>query len=295
LLILIGALLLLASAAPCIPAEPEFNGALSTRAPTARADGAPPWAIGCTWTWTADQPVDFCITVVFTIKINHVTGTITDELMETTVYNNTPVFRVEGDYVESLKGVVIMAPLPPQSVTIPIVGNTTVYYRIPDLAPVRTVGHFNIDMGTLGSALFDSITDYNPPLEEYRFPLDPGKGWKAGSDITSWNKMTSSSGGYETTTYQRLDCDVKTATALEDIPLAQHIAVRNGSVGRQQPGVQQLVFLFPGGHQPAGAPRGAPQWTDGPVRSFLILSQPRPIGGLAGRRSHLSGGHGGHA
>src|SRR5512136_2623539 len=125
LLILAGMLLLTASAAPCMPAEPGSRGALSTGAPAARADGAPPWAIGCTWTWTADQPVDFCITLALTIKINHVTGTITDELKETTVYNRTPVFRVEGNYVESLKGVVIMAPLPPQPVTIPIVGNTT--------------------------------------------------------------------------------------------------------------------------------------------------------------------------
>ena len=216
-MLLVGALILIASAAPCIPAEPGAHGNLSMRALAARADGAPPWANGCSWTWTADQAVDFCITATFTIKINHVTGTITDELLETTVYNHTPVFRVEGSYLESLKGYIIVDPLPPQSVTIPIVGNTTVYYRIPDLAPVRQVGHFNINLGGFGSADFDSITDFSPPLEEYRFPLDLGKSWAAASNLTVWNKMTGSTGAYETTTYQSLACNISTKGAMEDV------------------------------------------------------------------------------
>jgi hypothetical protein len=216
-MLLVCALILIASAAPCIPGENSTQGKLSMRATAARVDGAPPWAKGCSWTWTADQAVDFCITATFTIKINHVTGTITDELMETTVYNHTPVFRVEGSYQESLKGYIIVDPLPPQSVTIPIVGNTTVYYRIPDLAPVRQVGHFNINLGGFGSANFDSITDFSPPLEEYRFPLDLGKSWAAASNLTVWNKMTGSTGAYETTTYQSMACNISTKGAMEDV------------------------------------------------------------------------------
>lgn len=217
MLVFIGALMVIAPAAPGILACPETTGAPSLRAVAARADSAPPWAVGSTWTWTADQAVDFCITVAFTIRINHVTGTITDKLEETTVFNNTPVFRVEGSYSESLLGVVIIPLLPPQSVTIPIVGNTTVYYRIPDLAPVRQMGHFNINMGALGSATVDSTTDFSPPLGQFHFPLDMGKSWTAGSNLTVWTKMTGSTGAYETTTYERLDCDVSTKNALEDV------------------------------------------------------------------------------
>jgi hypothetical protein len=209
-------MLLTVSAAPSMPVEPGAHGAPSTRAATARADAAPPWAKGCTWTWTADQAVDFCITLAFTIKINHVTGTITDELQETAVYNRTPVYRVEGSYVESLKGVVIMTPLPPVSVTIPVVGNTTTYHRIPDLAPVWQVGHFNINLGTFGSATVDSTTDFSPPLEEYRFPIDLGKSWTAGSDLTVWTNTGGATGAYETTTYERIDCDASTGNTLED-------------------------------------------------------------------------------
>ena len=216
-LLLAGLLLIASSAAPLMGARTGAPAASPDLRAAPCADDAPPWAVGCSWTWTADQAVDFCVTMTFTLRINRVTGTITDQLRELAVYNNTPVYRVEGSYSEQLKGVIIMAPLPPQAITIPIVGNTTVYYRISDLAPVYQVGHFNIDMGALGSAQVDSSTDFSPPLEQYRFPLEPLKSWKTASYLTVWNKMTSSSSGYETTTYQSIDALVAVKGALEDV------------------------------------------------------------------------------
>jgi hypothetical protein len=210
-------LLVIAGAMPYLHAETGPVGKISPRAVAARSDPAPPWAVGSSWTWTADQAVDFCITVAVSIRITSVTGTITDRLEEITVFNGTPVYRVEGSYAETLKGYILMPPLPPSPVSIPIIGNTTVYYRDPDLAAVRQIGHFTINMGALGSATIDSITDASPPFENIRFPLDLPKTWAAGSDLTVWTKMTSASSGYETTTHQRLDCNASTGSAMEDV------------------------------------------------------------------------------
>ena len=242
-LLISGFLLLTAPTMPLMCAQTSAPASSPAWRAAPRVDDAPPWAPGCSWTWAADQAVDFCVTMAFTLRINRVSGTITDQLRELTVYNNTPVCRVEGSYAETLKGFIIITPLPPQSVTIPIVGNTTVYYRIPDLAPVHQVGHFTIDMGNLGTATVDSSTDFSPPLEQFRFPLEPLKSWRTASDMTVWNKMTSSSGGYETTTYERVDCLVSVKGALEDVivpagTFPSHNISMNGTVtsgGNSQP------------------------------------------------------------
>jgi hypothetical protein len=121
---------------------------------------------------------------------------------------------------------------------------------MPDIAPVHQVGHFDINLGTFGSATVDSTTDYSPPMEEYRFPLDLGRSWTAGSDLTVWTKTGGATGAYETTTYERLDCGASTANALQDVDVpagkfpSYNISL-DGTVtsgGSSQPYASSLVY-----------------------------------------------------
>lgn len=178
-------------ACPAVPA----GGARTFPPP---GDPAPPWAAGCQWSWSANQNVNF--TFGF-INITHVSGTIIDELAETTTFNGTQAYRVEGTYSMTLKGSWMYGPI-----SWLVTGNTTDYYRIPDLATAHQLGHFTIDMGMFGKTVIDSTMDADPPVQYYKFPLKLHDGWRLVSEMTTWTKTSGPMGNYESSTVGTLNC-----------------------------------------------------------------------------------------
>ena len=209
------AVLLLAAMVAGTGLLPPDPASPSPRAP-ANSDPAPPWATGCHWYWTGDQEVFFCTTVSGTdLKITRVSGTIDDNLAGTAVFNGTECYLVAGNYSVTLKGTVTVFGFP-VPVSWPLTGNTTVYYRIPDIAMVREVSHFTIDMGTVGSATLDSVTDASPPLRNFDFPLEEQGTWRARSDLTVWQRTSGAFGAFETTSQDSTDLNA-TAVRMQDV------------------------------------------------------------------------------
>lgn len=212
--VLLGLLLLMTGMVPvagvdACPAAPD-GGARTFPPP---GDPAPPWAAGCRWSWSANQNVNFTFGFM---NITHVSGTIVDELAETTAYNGTQAYRVEGTYSSTLKGSWMYGPI-----SWLVTGNTTDYYRIPDLATAHQVGHFAIDMGMFGKTIIDSTADADPPVQYYKFPLNVHDSWRFGSELTSWTRTSGPMGNYESTTVGTLNC-------LASVPSKDNLAVPAG-------------------------------------------------------------------
>jgi hypothetical protein len=186
---------------PPLPADGPPSGA-------PRAEPAPPWAVGSSWKWVADQAVSFCMTFSgATIRINRITGDMVDRLANLTIENGTDVYLVESRYSETLTGTLTFMGFP-APISWPATGNGTFLYRVPDLALVYSCQHMTIDMGSLiGTFTLDTSTSASPPVEYYRFPLDIGDGWHLSSGLTVWTKTGGAGGAFETTSSDRLDLD----------------------------------------------------------------------------------------
>jgi hypothetical protein len=201
--------LALALALAFLTAAPSLMPPLPADGPAAgagRAEPAPPWAVGCSWKWVADQSVSFCMTFSSaTIRINRITGDMVDRVTNLTVENGTDVYLVEAKYSETLTGTLTIMGFP-APISWPATGNGTFLYRVPDLALVYSYQHIVIDMGSLiGTFTLDTSTAASPPAGYYRFPLETGGAWEIHSDLTVWTRTTAASGSFEVTGNDRLD------------------------------------------------------------------------------------------
>lgn len=188
-----------------------------------RAAPAPPWAVGCSWTWTVDQEILFSdVYSGFDVVVNHVSGSMTDTLAELTTYNGTASYRVGSSYGLTLTGNYTAAFLK-YPFSWPVNGNGTAYYRIPDLATVREEVHFTADLGALGQATFSSTADASPPAGNFRFPLDNGSSWSVSTTYTTWEKTTGALGEAENTTVTVLEYDAS-------VPRTEEIVVPAGTL-----------------------------------------------------------------
>jgi hypothetical protein len=204
------ALIVLVLAPPLLPALPDEGPTEDA----GRAEPAPPWAVGSSWKWVADQSVSFCMTLgPATIRINRISGDMVDRVAGLAVENGTEVYRVDGAYTETLTGTVTMGIQLP--IAWPVTGNGTFLYRVPDLALVYSYQHVVIDMGGSGTITVDTSTTASPPAEYYRFPLGPGDRWSFGSNLTVWTKTGGAGGAFETTSQDELELNA-TVAGMED-------------------------------------------------------------------------------